>query len=787
MTFDAAQRNYISFRDLASEGTSRVVAWVGAGLSRSAGLPSWTELLNALKDSLRTNAATLEEPDRARVNGKLNNIDRQPDPWVAFQILEEALGPATFRDTIREQLKQTPKAATPSSYLHLWKLPISGLLNLNLDRIATRAYAEAGFSAPVNEFSGFQVKEVAHLLKSPRPFIFNLHGVAEDSSSWVLTNRSLTALTSAPGYQEFINACLLSRTLLFVGISVDDLAVGGHLDRLKQHVSDFGSHFWITHRRDEATNRWAEDHNVRIIRYSSNGEDHSELEELFRCLRNFVPKDDVPPPVVLESDSIVLPITADLSPADLLRESAETIREVLNVKAKAILDCFDSDRLEKFNGFCRTFDEAIYRAWYTTDGSSHNNLFGYELRKRVAKGAFGTVFSARDKNKNQVAVKVLNEELRTNSQMLESFRRGVRSMRILSDRGVDGMVPYIDATEIPAIVVMDWVEGPNLKDAMEAGFLDDWNVRLRVVTSLAQIILRAHSLPERVLHRDIRPPNIMLQGYYQDPANFKIMVLDFDLSWHLGATEKSVLLGSATGYLAPEQLQLIQGVSTRHAAVDAFGLGMCLFFIVSGRDPLPFEQAHANWHDTVMRSCRRKPCGEWASLRERYGRAILNSTRDRQSERWDMGQLSAELERLKICLEAPDKVLSAELLAEEVVARSRYAKQYEWVENDLSARLSLPSGIQLSMTGDEARTRLTFHIRWSSGGDLLRRNVIKWLPEAGRKIADLLRSNSWTIEGGSSWGEQIEFSASQDVDLVRKNLEQIPRMLERASETLRFK
>lgn len=150
-------------------------------------------------------------------------------------------------------------------------------------------------------------------------------------------------------------------------------------------------------------------------------------------------------------------------------------------------------------------------------------------------------------------------------------------MKILSERHVDGVAVYRDSSEIPAFVVMDWIEGPSLQEAVEARAFRDWNTILRTAKHLTRVIRNAHELPERVLHRDLRPSNVMLRDFYSDPDNWKVMVLDFDLSWHLGAEERSVVHGSTLyGYLAPEQIMRVPGVSTRHSAVDSFGLGMVM-------------------------------------------------------------------------------------------------------------------------------------------------------------------------------------------------------------------
>jgi len=61
--------------------------------------------------------------------------------WVAFRILKEALGATTYRESVRDILEPASNRDVPTSYRHLWKLRLAGILNLNLDRLASRAFA----------------------------------------------------------------------------------------------------------------------------------------------------------------------------------------------------------------------------------------------------------------------------------------------------------------------------------------------------------------------------------------------------------------------------------------------------------------------------------------------------------------------------------------------------------------------------------------------------------------------------------------------------------------------
>lgn len=785
MAFNTSQPAYVSLRSLLRERTSSVVAWVGSGISASAGLPTWAKLRTNMVSALRLNASTFERADQEKKLTAAAQAERNESPWVAFQILHDELGEATFRGIIREQLKISSKINPPHAYVNLWKLGISGLLSLNLDRLATIAFHKSGTHPLPIEGSGFQVANFTHVLKSPDPFIINLHGIHEDSSTWVLTQKQLNALFARPEYNQFLVSCLSTRTVIFLGITADDMAVGGHLDRLRRNAPDSGNHYWITHRRDEKTNRWAEERQVRLIRYRATEDDHSELDEIFHDLLCFQPSDDVPPPVVL---SAAQDTTGKLvAPSELAKEEAEQIREVLNKHAQSLLAHDDESAYQKYEGFYQEYDQAIYRAWYTTTAEGQNKLFQYNLHEQVARGGFGTVYKATDNNGDQVAVKVLNQEVRRDTRMLQGFRRGVRSMRILSQHRLAGMVPYIDATEIPAVVVMDWIDGPNLKDAIEAHYVDQWKERLFVAGSLADIIRNAHSLPERVLHRDIRPANIMLQGYYTDPEDFKIVVLDFDLSWHQGAAERSVVYGATTtGYLAPEQLQSAPGVTTRHASVDSFGIGMTMYFLVAKRDPFPTQHEHVSWKTDVEDACNRWPFSEWASLPARFARLIKQCTKTRQSERWDMSQISGELSRLRQAMQDPNSVEWADMLAEEIIARSDYAGQYHWDENKRTAEVALPSGVGAELCGDDANAKLELKLRWVGSGQHSHKQIMKWLPDAGARVEKTLKGAGWEVTGRSSWSEQVEFSALVSVETVKKNMMKLAAAFNSACNELRF-
>ena len=360
-------------------------------------------------------------------------------------------------------------------------------------------------------------------------------------------------------------------------------------------------------------------------------------------------------------------------------------------------------------------------------------------------------------------------------------------MKILSDRGVEGMVPYRKAFEIPAFVVMDFIDGPDLGEAVASMQVSEWDLILRIGSKIADIVRRGHLLPERVLHRDLRPSNVMLRGFYIDPQDWDVVVLDFDLSWHKGALEKSVTYGATMlGYLAPEQIEDIPDISTRHTAVDSFGLGMVLFFMLNGRNPVPDQHRHADWEETLFRMAERRPCDQWKSVPTRFARLIKFATLHDQSERWDMTQIQAELQRLLETVLNPSSLRSAELVAEEIASRCEFSSEYEWDPNLLSAIKTQPSGVMLKIRGDESARRVIASISWGNPGVQGRRHLGKWIESSLDNTREILYSSGWNIERARTNYAHLAISASISVQDALRDIPRTVESLNRAMAQVRF-
>ncbi|MDP2228185.1 MAG: protein kinase [Moraxellaceae bacterium] len=648
-------------------GARPVVVWLGAGMSTPAGLPSWVDLRTAILNAFKQDASLLQERDKAARLAKLENLKKMDSLWATFEELEK-LGKATFDSVIKSEFTKSLKVSPPEAYKDLWDLGVRGVISLNVDGFSRRAFAESQFSKlTLVERNGFNVSAlIGYLTKNDSRIIANIHGDAEDPSSWVFTESKLQQLLKKKDFNEFVFDCIKYGTIVLLGVSATDKAVIDHFTSAMAKAPGAGPHFWVTcSPADEQTK--AENSGIRVIRYINDGK-HTFVSNLIEKLKAYKLVDENADPVTYAANT--RGVYGDIpTPKQIMELSPNQIRKVLNGAAVDIID--GNNGYVEFDNFCKKYSRAIHDATYfdSDEVNEADQVADYKVCSSEQEGGFGRVWRAIDSDGNQVAIKVFKYEVREKLDLLKAFRRGIRSMRFLEQRNVPGIVKFIDATEIPPVVIMEWVEGITLHEAVMQGYTKDWEQIVRVGKDLATAIHAVHSTPERVVHRDLRPQNIMLRNYYQDRDSAQVVVLDFDLSWHLGALEKSVYVSGGTSYLAPEQLTEKQGASTRSAAVDSFGLGMTLYYMVSGKDPEFFMYARNDWESRVGQVCGSIKSKNLACLPKRISRLILAATHEEQSRRITFAQMAAELHILYSVFYSGD-ASDIDLLAEEVISNT---------------------------------------------------------------------------------------------------------------------
>ncbi|WP_165489971.1 protein kinase domain-containing protein [Propioniciclava sinopodophylli] len=671
-------------------------------------------------------------------------------------------------------LAASDTAQPPEAYQLLWRLPIRGILSLNLDSFVKRSHSLVHPGDELKSFLGRDAARLSRFVHSPHHFLYQLHGTNDDYSSWVFTKTDLDSLYEISGYAEFLELVFNTCTVLYLGISAHDLAIGSPLLRLRDRGNDGPTHYWVTDRDDADSRKWAASCGVRLVNYPSGR--HSYVLELLDRLGAAVAPEIEAEPVLIASPN---PPTELPQIGTLLSLPLDELRLILNAHACHLLA--QEGGIELFEEFLDEYEEAIDRAWFMPRKVEGTTLFGYTLQDSNLAGAFGRVFPAIGPDGNLCALKLLRREIRTNLPLLRSYRRGVRAMQVLAERGVRGMVAYQQASEIPAFVTMEWIDGPNLAVAKSARLLQDWDGILWITVELCSIIRRAHALPERVLHRDLRPANVMLRNGWSSRADWELLVLDFDLSTYKGAEEKSVLAErSVLGYLAPEQVDPRSRFSSRSSLVDSFGIGMTLYFLCGGEEPKANFEQSAQFERSVRSATRSVDEPFWRSVPRRIERLILSATREQQSQRPDVSQLLHEVQRLKSCIDDPDGVMEADLLCEELCARSEVLHdKYEWQEELDCATRETAQGMSIKLSGPLEGDDLNLAISWTARGTEVY-GALRSIPDRVDRAASILRKAGWQASAAGRPQGTLRLEAHIAIDSVAAKLDDLGKSLDQA-------
>jgi eukaryotic-like serine/threonine-protein kinase len=213
----------------------------------------------------------------------------------------------------------------------------------------------------------------------------------------------------------------------------------------------------------------------------------------------------------------------------------------------------------------------------------------YRLISQVGKGGMGAVYVAKDENLGiTVAVK---QNLFSEPRLIEAFKREARLLASLRHPALPQVKDHFITDDLGQFLVMEFIAGDDLETILEkrrqklAPEGQEKPFEVEQVSHWAEQLLDAldylHTLPEPVIHRDIKPQNLKLAGRNQ------IILLDFGLAKGQPAQMTRVASdGSLYGYTpnyAP--IEQIRGVGTDPRS-DLYALGATLYHLLTGVLPV---------------------------------------------------------------------------------------------------------------------------------------------------------------------------------------------------------
>ena len=208
----------------------------------------------------------------------------------------------------------------------------------------------------------------------------------------------------------------------------------------------------------------------------------------------------------------------------------------------------------------------------------------YEIIKTLGRGGMGVVYLAHDAALDRdVAFKTMDVLMASDPAFMKRFQSEARALARLNDPNI---VTVFNLLETPdgVCIVMELVRGRTLGEILKDTPLLPVQRVIRIFRQVFAALDHAHN--EGVIHRDIKPGNVMLTN------NDLVKITDFGLAKIQKSTATTVTKGTAGTliYMSPEQIRGLGQVDHRG---DIYSAGMALYECLAGG--LPFERDSSDY------------------------------------------------------------------------------------------------------------------------------------------------------------------------------------------------
>lgn len=260
----------------------------------------------------------------------------------------------------------------------------------------------------------------------------------------------------------------------------------------------------------------------------------------------------------------------------------------------------------------------------------------YEVRKLIGRGGMAEVHIGYDKRLSRtVAIKILRTDLAQDPLFLARFRREAQSAAALNHPSIvsvydtgEEQVPSSTPNKPPLslpYIIMEYVNGRTVSSLL----VDGDPVPIAEAVQIAVGVLNAleYSHHEGIIHRDIKPGNIMLT------PDGKVKVMDFGIARAIAdsaatMTKTNSVVGTAQ-YLSPEQAR----GEVVDARSDLYSTGCLLYELLTGKPPFSGESAVAVAYQHVQETPR--PASQVASdIPDAIDRVVMKSLAKRREDRY---------------------------------------------------------------------------------------------------------------------------------------------------------
>ena len=217
----------------------------------------------------------------------------------------------------------------------------------------------------------------------------------------------------------------------------------------------------------------------------------------------------------------------------------------------------------------------------------------YRILQQIGGGGFGYVYKAIDEAFGcSVAIKETKEGVVSSEKLRKAFEREAKLLRSLKHECLPRVTDYFFHDKAQYLV-MDFIEGEDLATLLkqrlaQGGAPFDVSEVLPIADRILSTLEYLHSLPEPIVHRDIKPGNIKIG------TDRKVYLLDFGLAKGAAGQMTTVrdgessfsLAGYTHGYAPLEQLD----ETGTQAVSDVYALGATIYHLLTGQLPIAAQK-----------------------------------------------------------------------------------------------------------------------------------------------------------------------------------------------------
>lgn len=211
---------------------------------------------------------------------------------------------------------------------------------------------------------------------------------------------------------------------------------------------------------------------------------------------------------------------------------------------------------------------------YRCDWMIGSTFADFTVLDKINHGGMATIYLVADRQGQRLILRMLLPEHRFHWSRTRQFKWGCKVMEHLDHPNI---VRYFGSGKFNGLsyAIIEYVEGPNLKEAI---LRNDPQLRanqLKMLTGMASALAHVHE--RGFLHLDFKPENVLV------PKSYDSKLIDFDLSVPRPAKpRREPKLSGTPLYLAPEQIAR-QPVDER---ADIFSFGVTAYEMITGKKPI---------------------------------------------------------------------------------------------------------------------------------------------------------------------------------------------------------